>query len=51
MPNIYAVGPDEKVADGCRAVEALRVVWDIANQVENLRSARERVQKGAWFQI
>jgi hypothetical protein len=46
IPNIYAVGPDEKLADGCRAVEALRVVWDMANQFENLRSARDRVQKG-----
>jgi hypothetical protein len=46
MPNIYAVGPDEKVADGCRAVEALRVVWDLANIFDNLRGARERVPKG-----
>jgi hypothetical protein len=46
MPNIYAVGPDEKLADGCRAVESLRVVWDLANLFENLRAARERVQKG-----
>ena len=46
MPNIYAVGPDEKVAVGCRAVEALRVVWDLANNFDNLRSARERVPKG-----
>lgn len=46
MPSIYALAPDGKVADGCRAVEALRVVWDIANQFENLRAARERVQKG-----
>jgi hypothetical protein len=46
MPNIYAVGPNEKVADGCRAVEALRVVWDLANIFDNLRGARERVPKG-----
>lgn len=52
MPNIYAVWPDENVADGWRAVEALRVVWDLANQFENLRSARGRVPgKGSWFQI
>jgi hypothetical protein len=53
MPNIYAVVPNEKVADGCRAVETLRTIWDIANQFENLRCARERVQKGTlvsdWF--
>jgi hypothetical protein len=46
MPNISAVGPDEKVAGGCRAVEALRVVWDLADQFDDLRAARERVQKG-----
>jgi hypothetical protein len=46
MPNIYAVGPDEKVADGCRAVEALRVVWDLANTFDNLRGARESIRKG-----
>jgi hypothetical protein len=45
MPNIYAMGPDEKVADGCRAVEALRVVWDLANIFDNLRGARDRVPK------
>lgn len=46
MPNIYEVGWDGKIADGCRAVEALRVIWDIANQFDNLRGARERVRKG-----
>jgi hypothetical protein len=46
MPNIYAVGRNEKVADGCRAVETLRVVWDLANIFDNLRGARESVQKG-----
>ncbi len=46
MPNIYAVGPDEKVADGCRAVETLRMVWYLANQFENLQGARDCVQKG-----
>jgi hypothetical protein len=46
MPNIYDVGRDGKMADGCRAVEALRVIWDITNQFDNLRGARERVRKG-----
>ncbi len=45
MPNIYAVRPDEKVADGCRAVEALRVIWVLANLFDNLRGARESVKK------
>jgi hypothetical protein len=46
MPNIYAIRPDGKMADGCRAVETLRVLADITNLFDNLRAARERVQKG-----
>jgi len=46
MSNIYAIGADGKVADGCRALESLRVLYDLANQPENLRGARERLQKG-----
>lgn len=46
MPNIYAVGADGKVAEGCRAVEALRILYDLDRIFDNLRSARERVRKG-----
>jgi len=46
MPNIFAVGVDGKVAEGCRAVEALRVIHDLDQLFENLRSARERLRKG-----
>jgi hypothetical protein len=46
MPNIYAVGPNGEVADGCRAVETLRILGDITNLFENLRAARTRIQKG-----
>jgi hypothetical protein len=46
MPDIYAVNPDGNLADGCRTFEAIRVIWDLANQFENLRVARERVRKG-----
>jgi hypothetical protein len=28
-PDIYALGPDRKVADGCRALEALRILYDL----------------------
>lgn len=45
-PAIYATTPDEKLADGCTAVEVLRILWDISNQFGNLRGARERVQAG-----
>jgi len=46
MPNVYAVGSDGKVAEGCRAVETLRVLYDLDKLFDNLRGARERVRKG-----
>ena len=46
MPNVYALGSDGKVADGCRAVEALRVIHDLEDLFHNLRVARDRLQKG-----
>jgi hypothetical protein len=45
MPNIYAVGTDGKVADDCRALEAIRVIYDL-DRFQNLRSARDRVRRG-----
>jgi hypothetical protein len=45
-PNIYAAGSDGKVADGCRAVEAIRVIYDLYRFPQNLRSARDRVKRG-----
>jgi hypothetical protein len=46
MPNIFAVGPDGKVAEGCRAVEALRVIHDLHQLFDNLRGARQRMRQG-----
>jgi len=46
MPNVYALGPDGKVADGCRALEALRVIHDLDGLFQNLRGARDRLKKG-----
>jgi hypothetical protein len=46
MPNVYALGPDSKVANGCRALEALRVIHDLDGLFQNLRGARERLQEG-----
>ena len=46
MPNIFAVGVDGKVAEGCRAVEAIRIIHDLDSLFDNLRSARERLRKG-----
>jgi hypothetical protein len=47
MPNYFAVGEDGKVAQGCRAVEAIRVIYDLDRMFDNLRSARERLRKGS----
>jgi len=46
MPNVYALGSDGKVADGCRAVEAVRVIHDLDDLFQNLQGARDRLRKG-----
>ena len=46
VPSIYATLPDGRLAPACRAVEAIRVLWDLANMPDNLTAARERVSKG-----
>ena len=46
VSNIYAVGQDGKVANGCRALEVLNILWELANQSEALQSTRELTKKG-----
>jgi hypothetical protein len=46
VPSIYATLPDGGLAPGCRAVESIRVLWDLANMPDNLKAARDRVSKG-----
>lgn len=46
MPNIYALDADGKIASGCRALEALKIIHDMHDMFQNVRFARERVQKG-----
>jgi hypothetical protein len=46
IPNVYAVDSDGKVASGCRPIEALKILHDMAYQFQNVRIARERLQKG-----
>ena len=43
VPNIYAIGPDGKVANGCRAIEVLNILWQLANQPEALESTRNLI--------
>src|SRR5260370_19314411 len=46
MPNIVAVGPDGKVAKGCRALETIRLIFSMDMLFENVLSARKQVQDG-----
>jgi hypothetical protein len=46
VPNIYAVGENGKVANGCRALEAINILWQLANQPELLAGTRELIRKG-----
>jgi uncharacterized protein (DUF934 family) len=49
MPNVFSVGTDGKVAAGCRALEAMRVFYDLDNNFESLRAARKAVKEGRVF--
>ena len=46
-PNIYALDASGKVAEGCRAIEALKILHDMESSFLSVLSARERVRKGA----
>jgi hypothetical protein len=46
IPGIYALDSNGKVAAGCRAIEALKVLHDMEDTFISVTSARERVQKG-----
>jgi hypothetical protein len=46
MPNVYALGTDGGVADGCRALDAIRVIHDLEDLFQNLRGARDRLRSG-----
>jgi hypothetical protein len=46
MPNIFAMGADGKIAGSCRALEALRVFFELDDEFMNVLSARERVKMG-----
>jgi hypothetical protein len=46
MPNVFALGPDGRVADRCRALDAIRVIHDLESLSQNLRGARDRLKKG-----
>lgn len=49
MPNIYLTTSEGKMAENCRALETLDIVWNLAAQPESLESARQQVKKGVLF--
>jgi hypothetical protein len=46
MPDVFALGPDGRVADSCRALDAIRVIHDLESLFQNLRGARDRLRNG-----
>lgn len=46
VSSIYAVDSDGKLSDGCRPIEALRILYGLDMMFDNLRGARERVKRG-----
>jgi hypothetical protein len=49
MPNIYALDRDGQLAEGCRALEALKLIQEMHERFVNVRAARERLAKGLPF--
>ena len=48
-PAIYAAKADGSLASGCRAIESMRLLWDLATMPSNLTAARDRVRSGVLF--
>jgi len=46
MPNIYAVDANGEIANGCRALETLKIIHGMHENFASVRFARIRVQKG-----
>ena len=46
VPSIYATQSDGQLASGLRAIESLRLLWDLANMPDNHMAARDRVAHG-----
>jgi hypothetical protein len=46
IPGIFALGPNGKVANGSRALEAIRLLWILGNLTDDFAGIHEQVQKG-----
>ena len=49
IPGVFALGPDGKVANGSRALEAIRLLWNLGNLTDDFAGIHEQVQKGVLF--
>jgi hypothetical protein len=46
IPGVFALGQDGKVANGSRALEAIRLLWQLGNSTEDFAGIHAQVQKG-----
>jgi hypothetical protein len=49
IPGIFAVGPDGKIAQGSRALEAIRLLWLLGNNEDDFPGLHAASQKGVLF--
>jgi len=46
IPGVFALGPDGKVAKRARALEAIRLLWLLANNEDDFAGVHKQFQKG-----
>lgn len=46
IPGVFALGPDGKIAKGARALEAIRLLWNLANTGDDFAGTHKQVEKG-----
>jgi hypothetical protein len=49
IPGVFAVGPDGKVANGSRTLEAIRLLWLLGNLEDDFPGIHAAAQKGVLF--
>lgn len=49
IPGVFAVGPDRKIAQGSRALEAIRLLWLLSNLEDDFPGIHSAAQKGVLF--
>ena len=45
VPGVFALGPDGKIAKGARALEAIRLLWNLSNN-DDFAGTHKQVEKG-----